>query len=72
MYCKYIWILMFALTVMNLTVLCCSSATVDICMLDVFYRQLLIFQSDLPFLLSVVPLLFKTLLIKSKFLLVRI
>jgi len=53
---------MFALTVMNLIVLCCSSATVDICMLDVFSRQLLIFQSDLSFLLSVVPLLFKTLL----------
>jgi len=48
--------------VMNLIVLCCSSATVDICMLDVFNRQLLIFQSDLPFLLSVVPLLFKILL----------
>jgi len=63
---------MFALTVMNLIVLCCSSAAVDICMLDVFNRQLLIFQSDLPFLLSVVPLLFKTLLIKPTFSLVRI
>jgi len=41
-------------------------------MLDVFNRQLLIFQSDLPFLLSVVPLLFKTLLIKPTFSLVRI
>jgi len=67
MYCKYVWILMFALTVMNLIVLCCSSATVDICMLDVFNKQLLIFQSDLPSLLSVVPLLFKNITHKSRF-----
>jgi len=61
---------MFALSVMNLIVLCCSSAAVDICMLDVFNRQLLIFLSDLPFLLSVVPLLFKNITYKSKFTLV--
>jgi len=41
MYCKYGWIVMFALRVINLIVLCCSSATVDICMLDVFNKQLL-------------------------------
>jgi hypothetical protein len=39
---------------MNLIVLCCSSATVDSCMLDVFNKQLLTFQSDLPSLFSVV------------------
>ena len=31
---------MFALRVMNLIVLCCLSATVDICMLDVFIKHL--------------------------------
>jgi hypothetical protein len=40
---KYGWILICALRVMNVIVLCCPSATVDICVLDVFNKPLLRF-----------------------------
>ena len=54
---------MFALGVMNLIVLCCSSATVvDICMLACVYQtHANILVTFTPPLLSAVPLLFKQL-----------
>ena len=53
---------MFALGVMNLIVLCCLSATVDICRLACVYQtHANILVTFTPPLLSAVPLLFKQL-----------